>query len=431
MNTNKKITAYFLFLTPYFLLLSSTFLFWSCTQNHDNKITINFWAMGVEGETVSKLIPEFEKQNPNIKVKVLQIAWIAAHEKLITAFAGETLPDVFQLGNTWIPEFESLGSIEPLNSYIKKSSVVNANNFFPGIWETNLIDTTVYGIPWYVDTRVMFYRTDILESVGYKNSPRTWAELYDASKKIKQKFNSYSFFIPTNEWLPFVLFGIQNNAELLKNKNRYGNFSGKEFREAVEYLAKFYHEGLAPVDMQQVMNVYQAFGEGFFSMYITGPWNVTEFQNRLPKEIQNKWMTAPLPSPDNDYPGYSLAGGSSLSINAKSEHKEAAWKFIEFISEVKTQLKFYKLVSSLPAVKKVWEDSSLVNNKFMKAFYMQLLKTKPTPKVPEWEQIVFSKIQQATEVIARKKKTIAEVLKELDKDANDILEKRRWLMERK
>ena len=53
--------------------------------------------------------------------------------------------------------------------------------------------------------------------------------------------------------------------------------------------------------MQQVMNVYQAFGEGFF-MYITGPWNVTEFQNRLPKEIQNKWMTAPLPSPDNDYP---------------------------------------------------------------------------------------------------------------------------------
>ncbi len=431
MNTNKKITAYFLFLTPCFLLLTSIFLLWNCTQKNDKKITINFWAMGVEGETVSKLIPEFEKKNPNIKVKVLQIAWIAAHEKLITAFTGETLPDVFQLGNTWIPEFESLGSIEPLNSYINKSSVVKAFNYFSGIWETNMIDTTVYGIPWYVDTRVMFYRTDILESVGYKNSPRTWAELYDASKKIKQKFNSYSFFIPTNEWVPFVLFGIQNNAELLKNKNRYGNFSGKEFREAVEYLAKFYHEGLAPVDMQQIMNVFQAFGEGFFSLYITGPWNVTEFQNRLPKEIQNKWMTAPLPSPDNDYPGYSLAGGSSLSLNAKSEYKEAAWKFIEFISEAKTQLKFYKLVSSLPAVKKVWEDSSLVNNKFMKAFYTQLHKTKPTPKVPEWEQIVFSKIQQTTEVIARKKKTIVEVLKELDTDANDILEKRRWMMDRK
>lgn len=414
-----------------FLLLSTFFLLWSCAKSNDDKISINFWAMGVEGETVSKLIPEFEKRYPNIKVNVLQIAWIAAHEKLITAFAGETLPDIFQLGNTWIPEFESLGSIEPLNSYIKNSSVVNSEDFFPGIWETNVIDSTVYGIPWYVDTRVMFYRTDILESVGYKNAPHTWAELYDASKKIKQKFNSYSFFIPTNEWLPFVLFGIQNNSELLRNKNRYGNFSGKEFREAVEYLAKFYNEGLAPIDMQQVMNVYQAFGEGFFSMYTTGPWNVTEFQNRLPREIQNKWMTAPLPSPDNEYPGYSLAGGSSLSLNTKSEHKEAAWKFIEYISEAKTQLRFYKLVSSLPAVKKVWEDSSLANSKYMKAFYTQLLKTKPTPKVPEWEQIVFSKIQQSAEVIARKKKTIAEVLKELDKDANDILEKRRWMMDRK
>ncbi len=415
----------------YKLLLGWLILLWSCGESSDKRITINFWAMGVEGETVSKLIGEFERENPNIKVKVLQIAWVAAHEKMITAFAGETLPDVFQLGNTWIPEFESLGALEPLNPYIKKSGAVKPEKFFKGIWETNLIDTTVYGIPWYVDTRVMFYRTDILESVGYKNAPRSWSELYDASKKIKQKTNGYSFFIPTNEWLPFVLFGIQNNAELLKNNNRFGNFSGKEFKEAVEYLAKFYNEGLAPIDMQQVLNVYQAFGEGFFSMYITGPWNVTEFQNRLPKEIQNKWMTAPLPSPNSDYPGYSLAGGSSLSMNGMSKHKKEAWKFIEFISEAKTQLKFYKLVSSLPAVIKVWEDSLLVKNKFMKAFYAQLLKTKPTPKVPEWEQIVFSRIQQAAEIIARNKKPIADVLKELDNDANTILEKRRWMMDRK
>ncbi|MEW6701251.1 MAG: sugar ABC transporter substrate-binding protein, partial [Bacteroidota bacterium] len=427
-------------ITLYFLLLTSIFSLWNCTQKQESKVTLNFWAMGVEGETVSKLIPEFEKENPNIKIKVVQIAWMAAHEKLITAFASETLPDLFQLGNTWIPEFQSLGSIESLNKYVRQSQVVSAQNYFPGIWETNLIDTAVYGIPWYVDTRVIFYRTDILESVGYTNAPRTWLQLYDASKKIKQKFNRYSFFIPTNEWIPFVLFGIQNGSDLLKNKNRYGNFSGKEFREAVEYLAKFYREGLAPVDMQQVMNVYHAFGEGYFSIYITGPWNVTEFKNRLPKEIQNKWMTAPLPAPtrnrgepapNNDYPGYSLAGGSSLVLNARSEQKDAAWKFIEFLSEAETQLKFYKLVSSLPSLKKVWEDSAFVNNPYMQAFYIQLQKTKPTPKIPEWEQIVFSKIQQSAEVIAHNKMTIEEVLERLDKDADNILEKRRWLMNRK
>ncbi|MBI1937856.1 MAG: sugar ABC transporter substrate-binding protein [Ignavibacteriales bacterium] len=422
MNKLKNFFTVICFLTTAFCLLS-------CSQKKEDEITLNFWAMGVEGEYVSKLVPEFEKQNPGIKVKVLQIAWVAAHEKLITAFASGTLPDVFQLGNTWIPEFQSLGSIEPLNNYIAKSSVVSAQNYFEGIWETNKIDETVYGIPWYVDTRVLFYRTDILKSVGYNSAPRTWAELYDASKKIKQKYNRYSFFIPTNEWLPFILFGIQNNARLLRDNNQHGDFTSKEFREAIEYLAKFYYEGLAPVDMQQVLNVYQAFGEGFFSMYITGPWNVTEFQNRLPKELQDDWMTAPLPSPDNDYPGYSLPGGSSIVLNADSKQKDAAWKWIEFLSKNETQYNFYKLVSSLPSLKKVWEYPEFAGNIYMKAFYDQLQKTKPTPKIPEWEQIVFQKIQQQTvEPIARKKMTIDAALKQLNNDVNNILEKRRWLL---
>ncbi|KAF0140698.1 MAG: lactose/L-arabinose transport system substrate-binding protein [Stygiobacter sp.] len=392
----------------------------SCSQQKSDKVEINFWAMGVEGETVAKLIPEFEKQNPNIKVKVLQIAWIAAHEKLITAFASETLPDVFQLGNTWIPEFEAISSIEPLNKFVSKSSVVSREKFFDGIWDTNVLDSIVYGIPWYVDTRVMFYRTDILKAVGYNNAPKTWAELYDASKKIKQKFNSYSFFIPTNEWLPFILFGLQNNAELLKNKNQYANFSSKEFKEAIVYLTKFYHEDLAPVDMQQVLNVYQAFGEGFFSMYITGPWNVAEFQNRLPKDVQDKWMTAPLPSPNNDV------------LNAKSKNKEAAWKWIEFLASYKTQYEFYKLVSSLPAVKKSWEYPEFVNDRYIKAFYEQLQRTKPAPEIPEWEQIVFQKVQQEmVEPIARKRISIDDALKKLDEDVNKILEKRRYILSKK
>jgi len=420
----KKIFKYLTFIT---LILSI-----SCSRSETGKIEINFWAMGVEGEKVAKLVPEFERQNPNIKVKVLQIAWVAAHEKLITAFASETLPDVFQLGNTWIPEFEAINAIEPLNKLIEKSSVISKEKFFDGIWDTNVLDTTVFGIPWYVDTRVLFYRTDILKEVGYDRAPKTWAELYDASRKIKQKLNRYSFFIPTNEWLPFIVFGIQNNASLLKDKDRYANFSAKEFKESLEYLTKFYHEGLAPVDMQQVLNVYQAFGEGFFSMYITGPWNITEFKNRLPKQVQDKWMTAPLPSPNNDYPGYSLPGGSSIVLNSKSKNKEAAWKWIEFLAHEKTQYDFYKLVSSLPALKSVWEKPDFVNDKYSTAFYQQLQKTKPAPKIPEWEQIVFQKIQQEmVEPVARKRISIDKALKKLDEDVNNVLEKRRYIVSKK
>lgn len=413
-----------------FLLLSAA-IFWSCGNHTADKTTITFWAIGAEGEQVSKLIPEFERQNPGIKVRVQQIPWTAAHEKLITAFASETLPDVFQVGNTWVPEFEALGTVEPLDDYLIKSGVIRDTSFFEGILGTNEIDGKIYGIPWYVDTRVLFYRTDVIEKAGYSSPPKTWDELYDLSKKIKaQNPGNYAFFLPTNEWLPFILFGIQNGSALLKNNDSYGDFSGKPFREAFEYLAKYYYDGLAPKDMQAVMNIYQAFTEAYFSMVITGPWNVTEMKNRLPAQMQNKWMTAPLPSPDSVYPGYSLAGGSSIVINKNSGKKNLAWKFIEFLSSHEIQYKFYNQVSALPSVKSVWDEPALKNDKYMQAFYVQLNRTKATPKIPEWEQIVFAKIQQYAEFVAAKKLTVEEALKELDSDTDKILEKRRWILEK-
>src|SRR6476620_2975073 len=66
---------------------------------------IEFWGLGREGEVVAALIPEFERQNPGIRVTLQQIPFIAAHEKLLTGYAGDATPDVAQIGNTWIPEF--------------------------------------------------------------------------------------------------------------------------------------------------------------------------------------------------------------------------------------------------------------------------------------------------------------------------------------
>lgn len=408
-------------------------LFSSCSEKSSDIIHLDFWAMGAEGENVTRLIKIFEAENPSIKVTVQQVPWIAAHEKLVTAFVSETLPEVFQLGNTWIPEFKELGAVEELTSYLSASSTISPENYFQGTWDMNVLDSIVYGIPWYVDTRLLFYNREMLKNIGYDHPPRTWDELYQMSKAIKNKHgqaNKYAFFIPTNEWVPYVVFGIQNGAGLLRDSNSYGDFSNKKFSEAFNFLMKFFHEGLAPKDMQQVMNVYQAYIEEIYCFYITGPWNVTEFKKRLPAELQNSLMTAPLPSPDDNYPGYSLAGGSSLVINKNSRHKNAAWKWIEFLSREQTQIQFYEIVSSLPAVKSAWQDSSILNNPYMHAFYVQLEKSKPTPQIPEWEQIVFAKIQQYAESAARNAMTVDEALRNLDKDTDQILEKRRWLLSR-
>ncbi len=390
--------------------------------------------MGAEAEYVIKLVPEFERLNPGIKVKVQQIPWTAAQEKLVTAFASDNTPDACQLGNTWVPQFAALNAIVSLNELVSNSDLINKERYFEGIWETNVIDGKVFGIPWYMDTRVIYYREDVFKKVGYNEPPKNWNELFDLSKKIKSLHpneEKYAIYLPTNEWAPFVMFGMEAGSSLLKNENTLGNFSSKEFTTAFKYLVEFHKQNLAPVGISQVTNVYQAFAEEYFTMYISGPWNIPEFKKWMKDDLADKWMTAPMPGYSIDYPGVSLAGGSSLVIFENSKYKKEVWKFFEFLSQVKTQIEFYKLLNNLPSVKEAWENPIFKNDPYMQAFYKQFTNVRATPKIPEWEQIAFSKVQQYAELAVRNAMSVEDALKNLDKDVNRILEKRRWLVEQK
>src|SRR5258708_37998164 len=75
---------------------------------------LHFWAMGREGEVASELLAAFERENPGLRVRVEQLPWTAAHEQLLTAYAGDATPDVAQLGNTWLPDAVALAAVEHL-----------------------------------------------------------------------------------------------------------------------------------------------------------------------------------------------------------------------------------------------------------------------------------------------------------------------------
>jgi multiple sugar transport system substrate-binding protein len=408
-------------------------LFFSC-HSTDEQTVIKFWGFGNEGEMVRPLIQEFERQNPTIKVEVQQIPWTAAHEKLLTAYAGESTPDVCQLGNTWLPEFNVLHSLEPLGPFAQRSSRVDLNDIFPGVLKTNILDSVLYGIPWYVDTRVIFYRKDILKLAGYEKFPETWSEVLKASEIIQRQAKAknkicYPFFLPTNEWVPAIVLGMQSGGNFLKNKNSRGNFGGGEFRNAFSLMSEFYRKDYSPSGMQLITNLYNSFSDGLIAMYITGPWNIGEFTRRVPPELQNAWMTAPLPSMDSLTPGVSLPLGTSLVMFNSSKHKEASWKLIEFLSSVEQSIGFYKITGNLPPRRSAWKDSTLANNKYIKAFYQQLQRVDPLPQVPEWEQIVI-RLQTYVEYIATKTMTVDGALKQFDGEVDVMLEKRRWIVER-
>lgn len=404
----------------------------ACANSRSGDVTLRFWALGREGEVVQELIPEFERRNPGVRVKVQQVPWTAAHEKLLTAHVGNAAPDVAQIGNTWIPEFVALRALAPLDPFIAVSSVVKPGDFFAGIWDTNVMAGSVYGIPWYVDTRVVFYRSDILARAGYASFPSTWEEWRDAMRRIKKQVgpDRYAILIPTDEWPQPVLLGLQNGAPLLRDNGQFGGFRDPRFRAAFDFYIGLYREGLAPpVAGTQVANLYDEFANGLFAMYITGPWNISEFRRRLPRSMNGKWDTAPMPGPLPGVPGVSLAGGSSLVVFDAAPNKALAWRLVEFLSEPAQQVRFYRLTSDLPARRSAWRSAGLARNRHTRAFYEQLQHTVPTPKVPEWEQIA-TRVQEGVEEAVSGKVTVDDVLANLDGDVDRMLQKRRWMMAR-
>jgi multiple sugar transport system substrate-binding protein len=399
----------------------------------DTRATVRFWAFGREGEVVREMVPEFERRNPDIRVEVQQVPWTAAHEKLLTAYVGNATPDAAQLGNTWIPELVSLGALAPLNERIARAPGLAADSF-PGIWDTNVIDGETWGLPWYVDTRLLFYRADLVKAAGGPWPPKSWAEWRETMVRIKKLGGRgrFAILLPVDEWTQPVLFGLQNGASLLDEGGRHGAFRDPRFRQAMAFYLDLYKSGLAPaLDLQSVANLYQQFAEGYFAMVITGPWNLGEFKSRIPAGMQDRWATAPLPPPEAGmpYPGLSLAGGSSLVLFRRARSPEATWKWLQYLYEPAQQARFYQLSGDLPARPSAWKLAGLAQDPKAASFLLQLGSVAPTPKVPEWERIA-TRMAEAAEQVMRGGRDLDSALAALDADVDQMLEKRRWLLDR-
>ena len=401
-----------------------------CTASTHSGTTLEFWTIGREGEAVAQLLPAFERAHPDIHVRVQQVPLTAAHEKLLTAYAGDSLPDLTQIVNTWIAEFAALHALVPLQPRVAQSKLIRADDYFASAWATNVIDGTLYGIPWYVDTRLLFYRADLLREAGFDAPPRDWAEWQAQMHAIRRTSHDtrWGALLPTNEYDQLLALALQQHVPLLRDGGRYGNFESAAFQRALAFYADLFKRGDVPAWTNvQVGNPWQAFGRGQFVFYLSGPWNIGEFRKRLPTSQQGEWSTAQLPGPDG--PGDSVAYGSSLVILRHSKHQDAAWKLIEYLSRPDVQVRFYELLGDLPARRSAWESPVLKRDPKLRAFRAQLEHMRPAPQVPEWEQIVNMMQQVAARAVAGEL-TIDEAAAQMDAQADAILAKRRWVLAR-
>lgn len=383
--------------------------------------TITIWAMGVEGLTLGKIIPKFEAANPGIKVKLQQVPWGSAHEKLITSIAGGSVPDISQMGTTWMPEFMAAGVLEVLDPYLKKSKQLKLENFFEGATGTCQYAGKTFGLPWYVDTRIMFYRTDILAEVGYSKFPDTWDELYDCLKRLSERGpNLYGMTANPTNYQEFMNFVWQNGGSVL-DKNGKVTVTSPAFVEALTFYSKLFKENLSLLDAGGTNN-RQDLASGRLPIFIGGPWEIKLIQDEFGSQLKpDQWSIAVMPK--GKVSRASFIGGCNLVVFKQSRHKAAAWKFLEFVSRPEMQVEWHRLAGALPAVKAAWEFEFFKKDSKLQTLYQQLEYGRAPEQVSQWAQIE-DRLNTRLQEVCYGKRTPEETARLLAQDINNIMKKK-------
>ncbi|GAB2985026.1 extracellular solute-binding protein [Streptomyces pseudoechinosporeus] len=374
------------------------------------------WSMGDKADKdLESLAKKFEQANPDVSVQITAVPWDAAHEKLTTSIAGGNTPDMSLIGSTWMAELAAMNGFQATPASFKESA------FFPGQWDTTKYKDISYGVPFIADTSVIYYRTDIITKAGITGAPASdWdgylkdlKAIQDTAGKQSPKlrhatqlqtgFNSWLF------WLPMVW---QQGGDIYDAETKKFTFDSPAATKALEYYSGMFEDGLTPNDKTDARQNIQ---NGLIGTVQQGASTGGDLHKNAP-ELDSKWKTMPLPQGTQSA---GLAGGSDLAVFKEAKNADAAWKFVQFLTEPKNLAAYADTSGNLPAAVQSWSEGELSQNTKMAAFEAQLKVTKAPPAITTWQQIADA-IDSELEKLAYGKASVAETQKTLQSKATSI-----------
>ncbi len=343
--------------------------------------TLKVWIMGDDGSNFEELVEDFTSRT-NIAVDVDPIPWDGVNEKLTTAVASGNGPDVMQVGLSLLPTFVASGALADLSGRIGGYAGLASTNFLDAVAPEQLNpDGQILSVPWIADTRVLFYRSDLLAEAGYSTPPATWEELeeYAATLAARPGDDTFGYYIP--QWdapLP-IQFTWQAGGDVVDDAGTI-TLDTPEFRQAVDHYLRFYSGGMAPraSDFDQTLG----FITGAAPMLVSGPYLAKAISDQAP-ELAGKWSVTTMPTKAS---GTALFAGSNLGVFRGSANVDAAVQLLDYLSTPATQLKWYEINGELPTVKAALADPALASDPLVKVYAEQLADARLLPVIAEWDQ---------------------------------------------
>ncbi|MDQ3568123.1 MAG: ABC transporter substrate-binding protein [Actinomycetota bacterium] len=357
---------------------------------------------------LQKLVKKFNDQNKGdfqAKYRVMPADSGQYFEQLRTQFqAGGGGVDVIGGDVIWPAQFAANGWIADVSDRFPESE---RSNFLDGPIQSLIYEDKIYGVPWFTDAGMLYYRSDLLDKSGFSGPPKTWEELKEqAMKVVRDQGVKYGFLFQGAEYEGGTVNGLEyiwtHGGDALDGQAVV--IDSPESVAGLRTQQDMVIDGVAP---QAVANYTETESQ---STFLNGdavfcrnwPYMYALVGNPDESTIEPGQVgVAPLPVGGSQTQTVSGLGGWNMMINASSDKPDEAWEFIQFMTNESSQ-KFRALEATLlPTLNSLYEDREVVENVPVIRLGAEALKSsRPRPVSPYYSDMSLSMAAQFNDLVS-------------------------------
>lgn len=392
--------------------------------------SITVWRLGDPNEKANAYMADLTakfKETTGADVKVEWVPWTAINDKWTTAAAGGEGPDVTEIGNTQVLEWQSQDALLPITDTVKATA--DFAEIPQNLWGYETVDGEIYAAPWAGGTRAVLYRKDWFEKLKIE-VPKTWDEMVAAAKKIQEAegadVDGFAFVGGTDanySLSPFV-WSAGGEFALKEGDKWVGKLTDPGFKEGFQFYTDLVAKHGVNAKSRLTLatdGIRARFANGKVGMYITAPWDIATIKEESKGKMKDDQMAFfTIPGKDGS-PAPAFQGGNDIAVWKDAKEPDVAKAFVALAAGKEFGTRYALEGGLLPyyadGLKQL--ESDPINAPFANAFSH----AKGFPNDANWNEASETKavVQNAARAVIEGKKDVDTALADANKELEEIL----------
>jgi putative chitobiose transport system substrate-binding protein len=317
--------------------------------------TLEFWTISLQPfftDYVHGLVAGYQRTNPGVEVKWVDVQIQAIEQKLLAAIAGGVPPDVVNLNVEFTARIAERGALVDMDTAVP---AVDQARYFAGLWASGRFKARSYSVPWYIAPPVLIYNTELFTKAGLnpRDPPSTEVAVLEAAKRIKDRTHVYGF-MPLIDGTRLMYQFLESGLPVLSADGRRAVFNSPGHVAYLQRYVDLFKADYFPDDTLRrgFTGAVERYSAGQLGMLIVGPQFLLRVRESNP-EIYAKTLVAPYPMGRGRVIHTPLM---AIAVPKASRHQRDAVNFALFVTNDENQLSFSKLTVIFPSTKKAAAD---------------------------------------------------------------------------